>query len=128
MMGYGIAQQSKDPSGSADARLLMALFDPNRALALKRVMAEQLADVEGAMMILAGPEGSSLITERNKVALEVLREQMDAGERRIAIFYGAGHMPDFAERLEADFGARRRGVRWFIAWDMRDASDRKAGR
>jgi len=124
MMGYGIAQQSKDPSGSADARLLMALFDSNRALALKRVMAEQLADVEGAMMILAGPEGSSLITERNKVALEVLREQMEAGERRIAIFYGAGHMPDFVERLEAEFGAKRRGTRWFIAWDMRDASDR----
>ena len=81
-----------------DADLLMALFDKNRALMLKRAMAQQFEDLEGTMAVLEGSQGSSIITERNKIALAGLTKQLAAGKKHIAIFYGAGHMNDIEKR------------------------------
>jgi len=49
----------------------------------------------------------------------VLRDRIAAGEARIAIFYGAAHMPDFDARLRADFGLQPRETVWLEAWDLR---------
>lgn len=102
MLGHAMARQ--DSKADTDVRLFMALFDKNRSMALKRVLAEEFQDVEGSLGAINGPDGSTLITERNKVALAVLRRQVDAGRKKIAIFYGAGHMSDFEERLRDEFG------------------------
>lgn len=118
-MGQGIAQQSQNPGGGSDLQLLMAMFDKNRALKLKRIMAEQFQDLEASMSIFEGPDGSTLISERNKVALEVLKGQIEGGKRRLGIFYGAGHLPDLEKRLLEQFGAKRRQVRWLTAWEMK---------
>jgi hypothetical protein len=126
MMGQQIAQQNKNPGKRSDADMFMALFDKNRALSLKRVMAEQFEDLEGAMSAFEGPGGSTLITERNKVALKVLDEQIAAGKKRIGIFYGAGHMPDMERRLIADVGMHRDNERWLVAWDLRPKAKRDA--
>jgi len=127
MMGQGIAmqskQQSRNPDRNPDAELLMALFSDNRAMLLKRLMAEQFEDLEAAMMAISGPDGSTIITERNKVALGVLAEQIDAGKTRLGIFYGAGHLSDMHERLLNEFKFRRTGERWITAWDLGDTSD-----
>jgi hypothetical protein len=120
MMGYAIAKQSQNPGGTSDAQLLMALFDKDRALALKRIMAEQFEDLEGSMAALEGPKGSTIITQRNKAALEVLQKQIAAGKKKIAIFYGAGHMPDFQKRLRDEFGLTPVSTRWLVAWDLKD--------
>ena len=96
MMGYAMARQNA-AGQTSDAQLLMALLDKNRAMALKRILAEQFQEMEGTLSAIEGPKGSTIITERNKVALAVLREQIDAGKRKIAIFYGAGHMPNMED-------------------------------
>jgi hypothetical protein len=124
MMGYAMAQQG-DQQGSSDAKLLMALLDPNRALALKRVMSEQFQDMDGALSAIQGESGSAIITDRNQAALEVLEEQIDAGKKKIAIFYGGGHMPDFEQRLRKDFGLVPVETRWLTAWDMKDRESGK---
>jgi len=120
MMGYAMARQANDTAGSSDARLLMALFDKNQALALKRVMAEQFDDFQGSLDALEGPKGSTLIAERNRAALGVLRKQIAAGKQKLAIFYGGAHMPDFERRLRDDFGLVRLSERWLTAWDLTD--------
>lgn len=120
MMGYAMARQGGDSSGSSDAKLLMALFDKNQALALKRLMAEQFDDMQGSLNVLEGPKGSTLIAERNRVAVGVLREQIRAGKHRLAIFYGGAHMPDFERRLRNDFGLVRSSERWLTAWDLKE--------
>jgi hypothetical protein len=127
MMGQGIAQQAKQQAEgkSTDFDLLMALFDKNRSLALKRVMAEQFEEMDGMLEALDGPMGSTIITERNKVALEGLRAQIKAGKKRIAVFYGAGHLADMERRLAADFQLKRKGERWLSAWNLRG---QKAGK
>ena len=120
MMGEGVARQAKyEANGkSFDADLLLALLDKDRAWRLKRVMAEQFEDLEGSINAFNGPNGSTIITERNKVALEGLTAQLAGGKKRIAIFYGAAHLPDMAERLAKDFAFKPTGEHWLTAWNL----------
>jgi hypothetical protein len=119
LMGHALATQSTDGGSVDDVQLLLALFDTNRALVLKRLMAEQFQDMEGSVWAIGGPQGSTLIQERNKVALQVLRQQLGRGKKRIAIFYGAGHLGDFEQRLRDDFDLVPISTRWLVAWDLK---------
>ena len=123
MLGHAMSQQGSSNSTGTDLRLLFALFDKDRALALKRVLAEDFQNVEGSLTAINGPDGSTLITERNKVALEVLRQQIEAGHKKLAIFYGAGHMFDLEDRLRDDFGLVPIETTWVTAWDLRGAKE-----
>lgn len=114
------AAQQQNETGSPQMRMLLSLMlNKNKALAIKRIMAEQLEDVESAVKIFDGPDGSTIITERNKKALQVLAEQIAAGKKTIGIFYGGGHLPDMEQRLVSDFGLKRQGQRWLVAWNLR---------
>jgi len=95
------------------------LFGQNREIRLRRIMAEQFTDMEVLTAAFGGEKGSSLITDRNAAALDVLRDQIARGRRRIAIFYGAAHMDDFDERLRADFAMEPVETDWLEAWDLR---------
>lgn len=119
MMGYAIAKQNQGKGGASDVQFLMALFDKDRAMALKRIMAEQFEDMQGSFMVIDGPDGSTIISERNKVALSVLRKQLAAGKKKIAIFYGAGHMSDIQKRLLSDFDLAPVSTRWLVAWNLK---------
>ncbi|MDZ7616502.1 MAG: hypothetical protein U1E05_05815 [Patescibacteria group bacterium] len=118
MMGYSLTQRNEGGGGTGDARMLWALLSGDRAMALRRIMAEQFETMQGAMAAMDGPDGSTLIAERNKVALNVLRKELDDGKRKIAVFYGAGHMDDMLTRLRDDFGLAPTGIRWLTAWKL----------
>ncbi len=81
-------------------------------------MAGQFEDSDKAMSWLEGPDGSTLITERNKAAFAVLGEQLAAGKRKVAVFYGAGHLPDMERRLVKDYRLKPGKTRWVTAWDL----------
>ncbi len=119
IMAAGMAQQAANPNTMNDFDLLMALFDKNRSLKLKRVMAEQFTNMDFMMNALNGPSGSTLITERNKAALAVLKREIKAGRKKIAIFYGGGHMPDMQERLINEFSLKPASEEWLEAWNLR---------
>lgn len=89
------------------------------APALKRTLAPILSEAEMMITRLEGEEGTVLVTERNKVAFEALREQMRFGKRKLAVFYGGGHMPDMEKRLIA-LGFRKDKTEWLTAWDIKD--------
>jgi len=118
MMAAGMAQQAGRDDLS-DFDLITALFDKNRAVQLKRFMAVQMEDMEGVMAGFEGPAGSTLITERNKAALKVLDVQIKSGKKKLAIFYGAGHLGDMEKRLADDFGLKRADEQWLEAWNLR---------
>jgi hypothetical protein len=120
MMGAGLAQQSRlqAQGKSPEVDFLAALLSQDRAGALKRMMAEQFESVEGVMDALEGPKGSTIIGERNKVALRKLAEQIAAGKKKIAIFYGAGHLADMEKRLVDDFHLKRAAEEWMTAWNL----------
>lgn len=120
MMGHNMAQQGKNPTQELSLfDLLRAMRDPKQSYVLKRLMAEQFENLEGMSDALSGPNGSTILTERNRVALETLREQIDAGHKRIAVFYGAAHLPDMEKRLADDFGLERKGESWVEAWSLK---------
>jgi hypothetical protein len=118
MMGAGMAQQAG--GGSSDVAILMALFasPAERTHRLKSEFAKQMGNMEGQMNAINGDDGSTIITERNKKAFEVLKREMEAGKKKIAVFYGAGHLPDMEERLLKDFQMKRSGRKWLTAWSL----------
>lgn len=118
MWGAGIAAQAGKSSGS-ETDLLFALFDKNRAIQLKRYMAGQMEDLEGAMHLLDGPQGSAILTERNKAALKVLGDEIVDGKKKLAIFYGAAHLSDMERRIHEDYGLERTSIEWLEAWNLR---------
>jgi hypothetical protein len=87
-------------------------------------MAEQFTDMDVLTAAFGGENGSTLITDRNAAALDVLRDQIARGRRRIAIFYGAAHMDDFDGRLRDDFGLQPGETIWLEAWDLRATAAR----
>jgi hypothetical protein len=120
LLGQSMAQQSKMAAEgeSPDFELFAALFAADRPRRLKIIMAKQLAEMESLLTSFGGEEGSVLITERNKIALEVLKQQLSAGRKKLAIFYGAGHLADMDKRLREDFGMRPIEITWLTAWDL----------
>jgi hypothetical protein len=52
----------------------------------------------------------------------VLQKEIDKGHKRIGVFYGAGHLPDMEQRLADDFGLKRAGETWLVAWDLQRSS------
>jgi hypothetical protein len=124
MMGQSAKTQSG--GGGGDAEMLFALFSDDRAHRLKRAMAVQFENLEGQMSAFEGKDGSTIITERNKKALLVLKRELDAGKKKIAIFYGAGHLADMHERLLEEFKLKKDSERWLTAWKMEEPAKKAA--
>jgi hypothetical protein len=114
MMGAGLATSA---SNGGDAGILLAMFSEDRPKKMKQAMARQLVDVVTAGMDDENGE-NTLIKGRNAKAFEILKEEIAAGKKKIAVFYGAGHLPDMAERLEADFEMTVKKTTWLDAWDL----------
>ncbi len=116
-IGSGLAQQGSGKSNDLD--VLAALMSKDRQKALRRAMAEQMEMMDGQMAALTGEDGkSTLITERNAKAFQVLDAQIKAGKKKIGIFYGAGHLKDMHRRLVEKYGLHPVKVEWLDAWHL----------
>jgi hypothetical protein len=102
----------------SEVDLFMAMFAKDRALRLKRLMANQFANMDDALNMFNGPDGSTIVTERNKKCLTILEREIKNGHKKIGIFYGAAHLPDMDERLLKEFGMQRDKNRWVVAWNL----------
>jgi hypothetical protein len=120
LIGHAMAHQSEMAAkgGSSDIEIISALFATDRPRRLKIVLAKQLSEMESLMVSFGGEDGSVVITDRNKKALEVLKQQIGAGKKKLAIFYGAGHLSDMDKRLRKDFGLQPKSTIWLTAWDL----------
>lgn len=120
MIGQSAAFQSKASAKGtlSEFDLLAALFAEDRARQLKLVMGAQMAEMEAMLSGFGGEQGSTIITERNKTALGVLKQQLAAGKQKLGIFYGAGHLEDMHERLINEFGLTPTQIEWVDAWDL----------
>jgi hypothetical protein len=120
LIGQAMAHQSEMQAKgeSADLELFSALFATDRPRRLKIILAKQLSEMESLMVSFGGEQGSTIISERNKKALDVLKKQLAAGKRRVGIFYGAGHLNDMDERLRKDFQLEPTAITWLTAWNL----------
>ena len=79
--------EARDKRGGdfGDLQLLAALFDPNRPLALKRLMADQMELMDSGTGL--GPTlDTILVQDRNGAAMKVLAQEIKKGTHKIAIF------------------------------------------
>ncbi|MCC6425024.1 MAG: hypothetical protein IT447_16235 [Phycisphaerales bacterium] len=129
LMLQGLMRALADPPPQVDAQaedLLDLLTRPDLDRQIKLVLARQLGDIERMAGGLDGPDGSVILTERNKAAMKVFEETLKQGHRHIAIFYGAAHMPDLQKRVEA-MGFKPVNTQWRLAWDLHIRADQPSG-
>ncbi|MCI5066585.1 hypothetical protein MRY87_12755 [bacterium] len=116
MQGETYAALSTFPVRSGD--LMRLFFD---RVALRRYFAEMLA------LLDSGGEGGIgfpslepyLLDARNERVMKVLRLVLKKRSgKRIAIFYGAAHMPDIESQLLKKLSAERQETEWLTAWDL----------
>jgi hypothetical protein len=97
--------------------LKLATFIAGRTT-IKRMAAQSLMGIDlpekgGSLRGRAFQE--IIIKERDTHAMAVLSHQLAIGKKRLALFYGAEHLPDFARRLERR-GWRKTDEAWDDAW------------
>jgi len=120
-------EEGAEDSAAQQVAMLKVLFSKDRARALKLMLGEQFGDLEKiAAGFEKGPRGeeSVLVVARNKAALEVLEDQLEDGAKRLAIFYGAAHLPDLERRLLDELGFERKSQQWIPAWSIAPAPRR----
>ena len=121
LKAYAVQAQMEEDGKMAKqpnlAQLMAILLRGDSANNLKRVIGEQFDLVEDLITGIEGGDGTVIIGERNKVALEVLKQQVAAGKKKLAIFYGAAHLPDMEKRL-TEQGWKKVNAEWLTAWDL----------
>ncbi len=109
-------EAAKNPDASQEEVGLFDLLSNPRKM--KQVMAQQFVATGSLDQSLGGALNQMLVIDRNAEALRGLQKQIAAGKKKIGIFYGAAHMPDFEKHLVADFGLRKSDQSWLVAWDL----------
>lgn len=101
-------------------QLLAAFASEDRALSLKYLLGRDFGQMEQMIQSIdetSDGEGSVILSGRNKVAMEVLKKEMETGKKKLALFYGAGHMPDMEKRL-FEMGFQFKSHKWMTAWQI----------
>ncbi|XP_078153631.1 uncharacterized protein LOC144548791 [Carex rostrata] len=120
--------QDEDVEDADDFKsIVKELFELGFGSAMKVILARSLTSMFASELYTDMEDNSVIIGERNKAALEELRKAISRGEKRIAIFYGAGHMPDLGRRLRSDFNMVPTDTDWVTAWSIRRAPSKYLG-
>ena len=98
-------------------KILEILCRKDSATELKRLVAREFDEMEALIAGVETDGGTVILGERNRVALEVLDREIARGRKKLAIFYGAAHLPDMESRLLAK-GFKKTKVQWLTAWDL----------
>lgn len=125
MMGAGFAAQVSKKNSEIQAEMMSAMLSRN-VTKLRRAMARQMEMMDNQLVGIADKEGkSTLLTERNAKAFEVLERELQSGDKKVSVFYGAGHLLDMHDRMLRDFGAKLTKIEWVDAWDLRSEDEKK---
>ena len=118
-IGFNMARKNPNASDTDDSKVILAFFKKNRKKALKDALADQFVSMDSEVAMKGNSDGTSIITDRNNRVLEKLKGILDEGsKKKIAIFYGAAHLPEFSEKLQSDFNMKPQDDQtiWLKAW------------
>ena len=117
-IGSSMAMQGQ-ANGMSDIALMKALISGDKK-ELRRVMATQMSNMDQAMVMFDGKDGSTIVKHRNTKCFKILDREIAAGKKKLGIFYGAAHLPDMEERLLGDKYKMKAGEqKWLTAWQLR---------
>lgn len=115
-------QYAKDPLGLQDLQMLSTMAASGQDSSFKTMIAYEMTNIDQVQDILGEDSDSAVIGARNQRAIDVLKREIDAGAKRIGIFYGVAHMPDLEERLQDQLGLEYSATDWVDAWQLGDES------
>ncbi len=99
--------------------LIRILMSKDSAAEFKKVLAKMFDQAESMTTILEGPGGSAILSGRNDVVMKKISEVLgDEKKQRIAVFYGAAHMPGIEGMMLKDLKATSAGESWLSGWTM----------
>jgi hypothetical protein len=99
--------------------LIRILMSPNAAAEFKKVLARAFDGAESMAGLIDGESGSAVLSGRNDVAMTKIRAVLaNRQQRRIAVFYGAAHMPGIEALLIEELHAKVISEEWLAAWTM----------
>jgi hypothetical protein len=113
-------QYAKDPLGLQDLQMLSTMVASGQDDSLKTMIAYEMTNIDRVQDILGEDSDSAIIGARNQRAIDVMKREIDAGARRIGIFYGVAHMPDLEERLQDQLELQYANTDWIDAWRLGD--------
>jgi hypothetical protein len=117
-------EYAKDPLGLQNLSLFSAMLSADSDNSFKTMLAYEMTDLEKTSEILGDDSQSAVIGARNQRAIDVLKTRLEAGDKRIAIFYGVAHMPDMEERLLEQLDLVYLDTTWVDAWRLDTRVDR----
>jgi len=106
-----------DKKEAGVVELIAILMREDSATELKRLVGREFDSVEKLMAGIESGQGTVIIGERNRHALDVMKKQIELGKKKLAIFYGAAHLPDMEQRLLKQ-GFKLQKTEWLKAWDL----------
>ena len=113
-----IDEYAKDPLGLKNWNMMSTMLTADSDNAFKVMLAYEMTDLSKHSEILGEDSESAVIGARNQRAVDVLKEQLAAGDKKIAIFYGVAHMPDMEERLLEQLNLVYLDTAWVDAWRL----------
>eukprot|EP00903_Cladosiphon_okamuranus_P003777 g3775.t1 len=115
MLGFMIqaGMAAEKPKRDPDTLRLMRGILTGRSDLVKLEMMKTMEDGDNQIDALAGE--NVIIQGRNEKCMEVLDQQIEAGKKKIGIFYGAAHFPDMERRM-VERGFVKTSAKWATAW------------
>lgn len=99
--------------------LLRVLMSKDSAREFKTLLAKMFDQAESMTAKIEGKEGSAILSGRNEVVAKKLDEVLaDGKKRKVAIFYGAAHMPGLERLIMKSQEAKAVEEEWLSAWTM----------
>lgn len=99
--------------------LIRILLSPDSATEFKKALARVFDQAESMTAVMEVNGGSAILSGRNEVAVSKLQEVLaNRRQRRVAVFYGSGHMPGIEATLIGELNAKVIGEEWLSAWTM----------
>ena len=99
--------------------LIRILLSPNSAAEFKMALAKVFDQMESITAAMEGKNPSAILGGRNDVVMAKLKEVLaNRKQRKVAVFFGGGHMPGIERALEDDLKAKSVREEWLPAWTM----------
>ena len=99
--------------------LIRILMSRDSAAEFKKVLAKMFDQAESMTTIMEGPEGSAILSDRNDLVMKKIKKVLaNKKKQRIAVFYGAAHMPGIEGMLLKNLNATAAGETWLPGWTM----------
>ncbi len=111
-------EYAKDPLGLRDMEMLSGMLAAEQENSFKVMIAYEMTNLESVEDVLGDDSSNAVIGARNQRAVDVLKREVEAGARRIGIFYGVAHMPDLEERLIDQLDLTWESTDWVDAWQL----------